>query len=110
MNDMITIPKEEFDRLVEAAEDLADMRAIDKHRQNPGEGVDADFVRRMLDGESLLRLWRDHRGLTQQALAAPANVNRVLIAQIEKGRKTGSVDTLKALADTLEITVDDLIA
>ncbi len=88
----------------------SNMRAVDKHKQNPGDGVDAEFVRRMLDGESLLRLWRDHRGLTQQALADAANVNRVLIAQIEKGRKTGSVDTLKALAGALEIAVDDLIA
>ncbi len=109
MNDMITIPKDEYDRLVSDAEDLADLRAVEDYRANPGESVPTDFIRKMLDGESQLRLWRDHRGLTQQALADATGVNRVQISQIEKGNKTGSVETLKSLAVALKITVDDLI-
>lgn len=110
MNDMITIPKDEYNRLVSAVEDLEDMRALDEYRANPGESVPVDFINRMLDGESPLRLWRDHRGLTQQALADTAAVNRVMIAQIEKGTKPGSVETLAKLAGTLKITIDDLVA
>lgn len=35
-------------------------------------------------------------------------MNRVQIADIEAPRATGSVQTLRALADALHVTVDDL--
>jgi len=35
-------------------------------------------------------------------------VNRVTVAEIETGRKQGSVTTLRALARTLDVTLDDL--
>lgn len=65
---------------------------------------------RLLDGESPLRVWRDMRGLTQAALAEKAGVNRVTVAEIETGRKQGSVATLRALAAALAVTLDDLAA
>jgi mRNA interferase RelE/StbE len=37
-------------------------------------------------------------------------VGRVTVAEIETGRKTGSVATLRRLAAALEVTVDDLVA
>jgi mRNA interferase RelE/StbE len=46
--------------------------------------------------------------LTQAALAEKAGVNRVSIAEIETGRKQGSVASLRALADALGVTLDDL--
>ncbi len=67
------------------------------------------FVKRMLDGESVLKLWREHRWLTQTALAEKSGVNRVQITNIESGKKTGSVATLKKLADALDVLVDDLV-
>lgn len=74
----------------------------------PGESVPADFVRRMLDGENPLRLWRDYRALTQQGLADASGVNRAMIAQIENGTNIGSVETLSRLAVALSVTIDDL--
>lgn len=49
------------------------------------ELVPADHDRRLLAGESPLRVWRVSRGLTQAALAAASGVNRVQIANIEGG-------------------------
>ena len=54
-------------------------------------------------------MFRDLRGLTQARLAELANVNRVQIADLEAGRKTGSVETVKKLADALGVLVDDLV-
>jgi transcriptional regulator with XRE-family HTH domain len=71
--------------------------------------VPAEFARRLVAGESPLRVFRDWRGLTQARLAELARVNRVQIADIEAGRKTGSVETLKRLADALGVTVDELV-
>lgn len=74
---MVTIPREEYVKLREAAEELADIEAYDRAMSDPGEAIPADYVRRMVEGESPLRVFRDLRGLTQMGLAERANVNRV---------------------------------
>ncbi|MFD0860356.1 helix-turn-helix transcriptional regulator [Roseovarius aquimarinus] len=109
MGEMITIPKAEFDRLVALAEDSLDEKAVADYLADPKPGVPAAFARRMLEGESLLKLWREHRGMNQSELARASGVNRVQIADIEKARKTGSVETLAKLATALDVAIDDLI-
>lgn len=109
MNEMITITRDEYDRLREAAEDLADIEAYHRAIAEGGESIPAEYVNRMIDGESPVRVYRDLRGLTQTALAAASGVNRVQIADIESGRKTGSVETLRKLAEALRVTIDDLV-
>lgn len=112
MNEMVTIPREEYDRLRAAAEDLADLQTYDRAKSalaaREDELIPADYVIRLLSGESPLRVYRDLRSLTQAALAEKAGVNRVTVAEIETGRKQGSVATLRALADALDVSLDDL--
>lgn len=109
MAEMITISKAEYDRLTNAAEDLADLRAVEAFQANPRQGVSSEFVKRMLEGESLLKLWREHAGLSQSELSRISGVNRIQIGDIEDRGKTGSVTTLRKLADALDIQVDDLL-
>ena len=109
MNEMITIPRAEYDRLREAAEDLTDMLAYDRAVADPGEAIPADAVKRMIEGESPVRVYRDWRGHTQTALATLSGVNRVQIADIEARRSNGSIETMRKLAAALNVTVDDLI-
>lgn len=112
MTETVTIPREEYDRLRAAAEDLADLQAYDRAKNAMDVGdeelIPEVYVDRLLEGERPLRVFRDLRGLTQAALAEKAGVNRVTIAEIETGRKHGSVATLRRLADALGITLDDL--
>lgn len=112
MNEMVTIPRAEYERLRTAVEDLADLQAYDRAKAaliaGEEELIPADYVNRLLNGESTLRVYRDLRGLTQAALADRAGVSRVTVTEIETGRKQGSVATLRALADALEVTLDDL--
>lgn len=113
MGEMITIPIEEYQALLAAAENLDDIKAYDGVMTAVARGeeefIPAEMVKRMTAGEPLLRLWREYRGLTQQALADISGVNRVQIANIEAGAATGSVATLRKLADALKLSVDDLI-
>ena len=113
MGKMISIPLEEYRSLQAAAEQLADLQAYDRGVAQLANGneelLPAEFVKRMLSGESPLRVWREFRGFTQTALAEASNVNRVQIADIEAGRKSGSIETVKKLADALGITLDELI-
>lgn len=112
MNEMVTIPREEYDRLQAAAEDLADLQSYDRAKAALAAGeeelVPADYANRLLNGESPLRVYRDWRGLTQASLAERAGVNRVTVSEIETGRKQGSVTTLRVLANALDVALDDL--
>lgn len=113
MNEMITITVAEYQRLLAAAEELADVAALDSAKAALADGseelIPAPFVARLLNRESPVRVYRDLRRLTQASLAAAAEVNRVQIAEIEAGRKTGSVETLRRLALALGVRIDDLV-
>jgi mRNA interferase RelE/StbE len=113
MNEMVTIPREEYDRLRVAADDLADLQTYDRAKAALSAGEDelipADYANRLLSGEIPLRVYRELRGMTQAALAEKAGVNRVTVAEIETSRKHGSIATLRALADALRVSLDDLV-
>lgn len=113
MSETITIDRGEYDRLREAADELADLYAYDRAKADLASRTDElvphAFARRILDGETPLRVFRELRGLSQVKLAALSGVNRVQIANIEAGRKSGSVETARKLADALGVLVDDLV-
>jgi mRNA interferase RelE/StbE len=110
---MVTIPREEYDRLRQAADDLADLSAYDGAKAALAAGGDelvpADYAKRLIAGESPLRVWRELRGLSQVKLGAVSGVDRVQIADIEAGRGKGSVETVRKLADALGVLMDDLV-
>jgi mRNA interferase RelE/StbE len=114
MGEMISIPIAEYRRLLDAAEDIADLTAYDAAKRRIAVGDDElipdAIVARLLAGEAPVKVWRDHRGLSQVALAAASGVNRVQIVDIEAGRKSGSIETVRKLAGALGLTIDDLIA
>ena len=96
-----------------AEEDLADIRgALAVQARIEGgteEFVPATVADRLMDGDLPLRVWREYRGLTQAALSRAAGVSRVQIVEIEAGRRTGSVFTLRRLADALRLDLDDVV-
>lgn len=112
-NETVTIPKAEYERLLALQEDLADIRtalAVEARIATGDEElIPANVVNRLLDGERPLQVWREFRNLTQADLARSSGVNRIRIVDIEAGRNSGSVHTLRKLATALEVSVDDLI-
>jgi DNA-binding XRE family transcriptional regulator len=113
MNEMLTISKLEYEKLCAAAEDLTDLKAYDTATamlaDSAEELIPAEFVNRLLNGHSPLKVYREIRGYTQAQLAQLAEVNRTTIGEIKIGRKQGSVATLSRLANLLDITIDDLV-
>ncbi|MBN9505914.1 MAG: helix-turn-helix transcriptional regulator [Altererythrobacter sp.] len=109
----VTIDRAEYDRLIEAAAELEDLRAYDRAiaRLEAGEDdlIPAEYVARILAGEHPLRIYRELRSYTQQQLADASGVNRVQIADIEGRRKNGSIETMKRLAAALNLAIDDLV-
>ncbi len=94
-------------KLMEDAEMLADVKAYDAAKARLDDGSDEliplEITERRLKGEPTLRVWREHRKLTQEQLAKKARVSRALIAAIETKRKTGSVGTWKKLGAALDV-------
>src|SRR5450759_3149468 len=101
------IPMEALRKLMEDAEMLADVKASDaaKARLDDGEDqlIPLQITERRLSGEPALRIWREHRKLTQERLAKKAKVSRALIAAIETNRKAGSVSTWRKLGAALDV-------
>ena len=106
------LPIDRLKKLIDDAEMLADVKAYDaaKRRLERGEDelIPLAITERRLAGESAVKIWRQHRGMTQEDLAKASNVSRPMIAAIEAGHKRGGIATLKKLAKALKIDLDHL--
>jgi DNA-binding XRE family transcriptional regulator len=109
---MVIIPFEEYERLIEAAEDAADARAADeiKRRLATGEEelIPAEIVDRMIDGENRLRVWREYRGMSARQLAEATGLAAPYISQLETGKREGTIVTFKKIAAALRVDIDDI--
>ena len=61
-----------------------------------------------LDGKSLVRAWREYKGLTQLEVAGRMGVSRAAYAQMEAPDSNPRYSTLKRLAKALGVEVDQL--
>ena len=95
--------------MITAAEDLADIKALDQSVADPRPGFPSEVVKRYIAGDNSLKIVREWRGLTQTALADLAKVNRVQIGDIESRNKSASVATMARLAAALEVDIDDIV-
>lgn len=62
----------------------------------------------LLDCKQPVKIWREHRGLTLEALAEKAGIGKAYLCQIETSKRVGALKTLKAIADALAVSVNDL--
>ena len=106
------IPYEDYQHYLELLEDEADARVVAEFHEVYTAGreflVPAEIVRRELAGESSIKLWREHRGLTQQELATRAGISKPYLSQIETGKRQGTIETLSAIARSLDVPLDVL--
>ena len=103
------VPMPMFTRMAALMEDLDDEALYDKARTaDDGLRVPGEVVNAILSGMHPVKAWREHGGLTQDALANTAGISTAYLCQIETGKRQGAVKTLKALAQALGVTLDDL--
>ena len=109
---MAILAQEDYEALVEASEETADHRAIDRFNdrfsQAEEEFLPSECVQRMIDGESPVRVWRDYRQLSLAMLANAAGIDVVVLADIENRTVEPDVGTLKRIAEILRLSLDDL--
>ena len=108
------LPIAEYRRLLALAEnrvDVAEARRLTKRiASGEEETLPADFVAALVAGKTQpLRLWRQHRGLTLEALSNACGVTRSALSQIESRKTKASAALLKRLAKALGCDMDDLV-
>lgn len=114
----VTLKRADFEALLNAAEDAVDLTAVEAHRAYEDRVgwetarrnyLTADEARRLLDGESPVRVWRQKRGIKQRTLAEAAEVSVSYLAEIEGGKKPGSFSALQRIAGVLGIPTENLM-
>lgn len=105
MDDMVTITRKEYDDLVDARDHALAMRDIATGAPTIAESEMDDF----LAAPSAIAFFRRRAALTQADLAQRLEVSQPYLAQLEQGRRKGSIDTYLRLARLLKVRVEDLV-
>jgi len=104
------VPADIWERVKEMVEDAEDAAAYaEAVRTDDGVRYPAPVAHAMADGAHPLKAWREHKGLTLQALADAAGVSKPYISQIERSKRAGTAATLKKLAAALGVPVGALV-
>ena len=109
---MAVLPKAEFLRLAELAEDLDDVAAAIRAEKRAAEGqeyVPFELVERLVAGEAPLLVWREYRGLSQQGLGDKVGLSKMTISGLEAGKRDTSSKNWRALAQALGVDVDNIL-
>ena len=115
LNDMkyAVLPYETYVRMIEILEDvrdIADAKEIAARiKRGEGEYFPSEVVNAILNGENKIKIFREYRGMTQEALAEKINKSVPMIRKLETGSSDGSISTIKAISAALNVDIEMLI-
>ena len=89
-------------------EDAEDIAAAEAALVDPSR-FPAEVVNRIANGENALKVIREWRGLTQDALGRATRTTKAYISQLETGRRSIGRKTAHALAPALNVSPDVLM-
>jgi len=111
------LPRKDYEALVaraaEAAEDAGTARLVARARGEIAAGsplLPKPVVDRLAEGENPVRVLREWRGITQLQLSAKTNIRQGSISDIETGRRNGTANALRCIADALKVPLDLLVS
>jgi DNA-binding XRE family transcriptional regulator len=102
------LPIHEYERLLEVADEAAGIRAYDAYKATQPETFPDEVASRLLNGEHPVKVYREHRGMTQTQLAEVAGLRQAYVSQIEAGSRISTIDVLKRIAEALRVDLEDL--
>ncbi|MCF8466435.1 MAG: helix-turn-helix transcriptional regulator [Sneathiella sp.] len=109
-DEKVTISKREYQRLLEfekkAKEAPKMMAAVFSDKK---ENFPPEILKKIVNGENPLRVYREHRHLTGQQLAEKVGVSQAYISQLETDRRAGTTDVMKKIAKVLDVSLDHLV-
>ena len=110
---IVILAEQDYDRLVELAEDTRDSRLIDQalsdHRAGTGETLTSREMGALLAATTPLEFWRGRRGLIPDDLARAVGISPDDLVQLERGERIGDAALWAALAEKLQVQIEDLV-
>ena len=104
------IPYKDYERLINIAENLADIQDAKDWKESPGETFPSGVVDQLLDGVNPIRVYRKYRKLTQEELAEKIGVAGPYVSQLETQQdKNASLKLYQQIAKALNVGLEDII-
>jgi ribosome-binding protein aMBF1 (putative translation factor) len=107
------LPRKDFEALAakaqEADEDIGTARLVARARKEIAAGmplIPKEIVDRIVGGENALRVLREWRGKTQLYVSHKVDIGQGYISDLESGRRKGTNEVLKKIADVLKVPLD----
>ena len=103
----VLVPIEQYNQALEDLETLEDIREFERVKTLDEEAFPSEVVDRLvLNDENPIKVFREYRGLTQEQLAEKTGIQSTDLATMETGQKSGSVKSLKLIAEALNLDAD----
>lgn len=84
-------------------EDRADTAAVQAFLGDPSETFPDSVLAAILDGAHPIKAVREHRGLTQAALAGVCETSAIYLSQIERGQRRAGRELRHGLGKALRV-------
>jgi DNA-binding XRE family transcriptional regulator len=107
---MVAMPMADWLRIEDELEDVWLVRVFDEAMaSNKGPSIPMHLAMLIIDGAHPLKVFREHRNLSQAELGALVGVQQPAIARIESRERTGRPALLAKLATALEMPLETLM-
>lgn len=109
------LPRKEYEALAakaaEAGEDAGTARLVARARKEAETAplLPKAVVDRLGNGENPLRVLREWRDITQVYLSFKTDISQGHISDIENGRRIGTPEALRRIANVLKVPLDLLV-
>jgi transcriptional regulator with XRE-family HTH domain len=113
-DDIVILSRTEYDQLIAATnEDARDAETLRRSIARVKSGEEETFTSAEVDAflaaKTPLAFFRKKRGMNQDTLAKRAGITQSYLSEIEIGRKSGDIRTLRKLAAALKVSLDSLV-
>lgn len=102
----IILTRNEYDALLERNSELEDQLAA--LEADDGMRVSHEVALAIINGKGPIVAFRNHQGITLQALSERTRLSVGYLSEIERGLKSGSVSAMARIAGALGTTIDVL--
>ena len=115
--ELVLLTRAEFDKLIaiaeEAEENAADIAIYDARKAELAADANSHLPRQvsamLLRGDRLIKALRKWKGMTQTELVFKTGLAQGYLSDLESGRRTGTDETLKLIAEKLGVDPSWLI-
>src|ERR1700753_1995563 len=107
--ELVILAKADFEAMQDAIDAADAARIAAEIAAGVQETLTSDEVKAYLAEQTPLSFWRNKRAMTQKALADRVGISQSYVADLEAGRREGSPQLFKRLAEALRLRMEDLI-